>query len=199
MRLGRGEHRLLQRVALRVPGHPESGGEHDRGFGAARTELADQARHRRGRRADDRELRHRRQARHGRVGLEPASPPCLGLTGMMGPANFPSTRLRRTVAPTLCGVSDAPMTAMDRGRNRCSRFLMLIVGLRRKDQDLPRVSRGAAPRARTPRRSQWISTTGMCAKCRTRVVTDPKPCSRALSCRAYPCRSCCYRIVWPDR
>jgi hypothetical protein len=39
---------------------------------------------------------------------------------------------RRNVepAPTLRGVSEAPMTATDRGRNRCSRFRMLIVDLR---------------------------------------------------------------------
>jgi len=34
----------------------------------------------------------------------------------------PSTTLRSTVAPTLRGVSDAPMTATDCGRKRCSRF-----------------------------------------------------------------------------
>src|ERR1019366_985280 len=34
-------------------------------------------------------------------------------------------RLCSTVAPTLRGVSDAPMTAMAFGREKCSRFLML--------------------------------------------------------------------------
>src|SRR5450755_1572110 len=57
----------------------------------------------------------------------PASTSCFGLTGMIGPANPPSSRLRSTVAPTLRGFSDAPMTATDWGRKKCSRFLMLIV------------------------------------------------------------------------
>jgi len=39
----------------------------------------------------------------------------------------PAIRLCRTVAPTLRGVSEAPTTSTDRGRNRCPRFLMLIV------------------------------------------------------------------------
>jgi hypothetical protein len=45
----------------------------------------------------------------------PSSSPPLGLTAISGPAKPPWRRLRQTVAPTLPGRAEAPITATDRG------------------------------------------------------------------------------------
>jgi hypothetical protein len=46
----------------------------------------------------------------------------LGLTGMIGPSKPPFMRFAISAAPTDFGRTDAPMTAIDRGRNSLSRL-----------------------------------------------------------------------------
>ena len=59
----------------------------------------------------------------------PATAWYFGFTGITGPANPPNSRLRITVAPTLLGRVEAPMTAMEPGRRRKSRCRMLTADL----------------------------------------------------------------------
>ena len=56
----------------------------------------------------------------------PATASYFGFTGKIGPANPASHKLRSTVAPMLCGFSEAPISATDLGANKYSRFLMVI-------------------------------------------------------------------------
>ena len=59
----------------------------------------------------------------------PSSVSYFGLTGNSGPLKPPSRRLRRIVAPTLPGRSDAPTRATDFGANSCLRLRTLIHAL----------------------------------------------------------------------
>src|SRR6185312_14707560 len=60
-----------------------------------------------------------------RYALNPATLSCRRFTGQTGPWNPPCKRLLITVAPTLCGLSEAPIRATERGLKRYSRFRLL--------------------------------------------------------------------------
>ena len=53
-----------------------------------------------------------------------------GFTGKIGPWNPPASRFSMTVAPTLCGRTEAPITATDLGRNKEFRWRILISNAR---------------------------------------------------------------------
>ena len=57
------------------------------------------------------------------------------LTGQTGPLNAPANRFLITVAPTLCGRSEAPITATDLGQNKCSRLRTDIVDDRKSTSE----------------------------------------------------------------
>ena len=57
----------------------------------------------------------------------PCTAAARGLTGSTGPLNPARSRLVISAEPTDFGLSDAPKTAMDRGRNILSRLRMDIV------------------------------------------------------------------------
>jgi len=61
--------------------------------------------------------------------ITPATASYLGLTGMIGPSKPALSRLRISTAPMLVGLFDAPITATDRGRNRCFKLRMLNFSL----------------------------------------------------------------------
>ena len=112
------EHGLLQRAA-RFAQFAEPGGDHDSGPGAARAEFGDEARHRVGRRGDDREIGRLRQARDVRIHRHAVRASGVmrvdqqQLAGKPGAAQVAQRRPRRP-SPAR---SVAPISATERGRN----------------------------------------------------------------------------------
>ena len=85
-------------------------------------ELGDQRRDRVGRRGDDGEIGRDRQAGHVLVGHDAVHGGGARIDRQTGPAKPACVRLRISAAPTECGLSDAPITATERGRNIRSRL-----------------------------------------------------------------------------
>ena len=71
---------------------------------------------------------------------------CLRLTAYSAPSKPPWRRLRHTVAPTLPGRSEAPMTATDRGCSRLSRWRMLMAGSQAAPRSGSHLARGRGHR-----------------------------------------------------
>lgn len=58
--------------------------------------------------------------------FRPATVGCRLFTGHVCPVKPPARRFRIIVAPTLFGLSDAPISATERGASKYSRFRLLI-------------------------------------------------------------------------
>ena len=92
-------------------------GENDRRLRTPLTEFSDQSGNGRWGRTDDGKIRNPRQRCHVGIGKNTAHGLVLRIDRHDRPFEPPARRFFMTVAPTLCGRVDAPMTATDFGRN----------------------------------------------------------------------------------
>jgi hypothetical protein len=109
----------------------------------------------------------------------PATVAWRGLTGQMAPSKPPAFKFESTTAPTLPGLSEAPITAIDRGWKRDSRLRTLIAwpigeGKKKGTVETRRWCACAAPLPLTYRNSmaRMRQTSPACARSRPGLSAD---------------------------